>query len=228
MIVTIDGPVASGKSSVARLLAQRLGFYYINSGLLFRTCAYVLMRDGGYTSEQLRMLYDKQLAAIDWNQLHYVIDDGQEQIVYVHENITYALRDETVAQASSIAATNVGVRALVLAYERQLAQGRSCVIDGRDTGSVVFPNAEVKIYLSAVPEVRARRWQLDQEKRGVRLTIEQAMDDVMQRDVRDKKRAVAPLVIPPDATVIDTSVLSITQVVDVIEELVRACKNPSI
>jgi cytidylate kinase len=221
MIVTIDGPVASGKSTVARLLAQRLGCYYINSGLLFRTCAYVLMRDGGHTSEQLRMLSDAQLAGIDWHQLHYVVDDGREQIIYANENITYVLKDEAVAQAASIAATNAGVRALVLAYERQLAHGRSCVIDGRDTGSVVFPNAEVKIYLSAAPEVRARRWQLDQEKHGTRLTLKRALDDVMQRDVRDKKRAIAPLTVPHNATVIDTSALSIAQVVDAIELLVK-------
>jgi len=221
MIITIDGPVASGKSSVARLIAHDLGFFYINSGLLFRTYAYILMRDASLSAQQLARVSPSQIEAVDLDELRYVVENGTEQVLYRGENITHELRSEMVSQASSIVATNTVVRALILAYERFLAaQHESIVIDGRDTGSVVFPHAELKIYLTAQPAVRAKRWQLDQEKRGVKLTIEQALDEVNARDLRDKNRLIAPLIQPEDAHVIESSDLTIKEVVNKIKNLV--------
>lgn len=221
MIITIDGPVASGKSTIARALAHDLGFFYINSGLLFRAVAYVVMRDGQLRVEQLAQLDKKVLQSIDFAQVQYIIDAGHEQIFYRGENITSELKNDRVAQAASIVATNIAVRDLVLCYERALAARNSVVADGRDMGTIVFPDAAVKIYLTAAPEVRARRWQLDQDKRGNKLTVEQALDEVVSRDNRDKNRAIAPLCIPVDAPVIDSSVLSVKEVLDEIKKLVQ-------
>ena len=221
MIITIDGPVASGKSTIARALAHDLGFFYINSGLLFRAIAYIVMRDEPLRVEQLGMLTQKQLDGVDSAQLQYIIDAGHEQIFYRGENVTSELKSDRVAQAASIVATNVAVRELVLNYERALAVRTNIVADGRDMGTIAFPNAEFKIYLTAASEIRARRWQLDQDKRGNKLTIEQALDEVASRDNRDKNRAIAPLCIPVDAQVIDSSVLSVKEVLDEIKKLMQ-------
>ena len=225
MIITIDGPVASGKSSVARAVALEFNFFYINSGLLFRACAYILVHDRQIKFGQLSGLLHEQLVAlIDFDQLDYFFD-GQEQIRYAGENITYDLRADAVARAASIASTNPLLRDLVLAFERTLAVGRDVVVDGRDAGSVVFPQAEVKIYLTASTDVRAKRWQIDQEKRGNKLSFEQARSEISERDMRDTSRSNAPLVIPVGAVVIDSSHKIIKQVVNEIELLVKAVNN---
>ena len=221
MIITIDGPVASGKSTIARVIAQELGFFYINSGLLFRACAHILMRDGHLSVGQLARVSPDQLALIDFEQLHYVFDDGKEQVIYVGANITYELRSDVVALAASIIATNTVLRAIILSYERLLAtHNKQVIVDGRDSGSTVFPNAELKIYLTAKPMIRAKRWQLDQEKRGVKLSVTQALDEVNARDARDKNRSIAPLVQPEGAQVIDSSEFSIKEVVQEIKNLI--------
>jgi cytidylate kinase len=221
MIVTIDGPVASGKSTVARLVAHELGFFYINSGLLFRACAYILMRDGNLSNAQLARLTSDQILLVNFDELEYVLCDAHEQIMYKDENITPELRSEVVAFASSIIATNTIIRASILSYERFLAaQHKDIIIDGRDTGSVVFPQAELKIYLTACPEIRARRWQRDQEKQGTKLTGERALDEVNARDLQDKKRAVAPLMQPIDAHVIDSSDLTIKDVIMMLKKMI--------
>ena len=220
MIITIDGPVASGKSTIARLLARDLHFFYINSGLLFRALAYIVLRDEHMRIEQLARLTEQQIAGIDFAQLRYVVDAGHEQIFYKDENITSELKSDTVAQAASIVATNSAVRLLILEYERMLAAQSSVVADGRDMGTVVFPHADIKIYLTATPEVRAQRWQLDQEKRGNKLTFEQAIDEITSRDNRDKKRVVALLCVPAGAQVIDSSALSIKEVLAAIKKLI--------
>lgn len=225
MIITIDGPVASGKSSVARAVALELKFFYINSGLLFRACAYILVHNKQVKLGQLPDLSrDKLLALIDFGQLEYFFD-GQEQIRYVGENITYDLRADTIAQAASVASTNQALRDLILAFERQIAADSNIVVDGRDTGSVVFPQAEVKIYLTATVDVRAKRWQIDQEKRGNKLSFEQARSEITERDSRDANRSHAPLVVPVGAVTIDSSHKIIKQVVSEIELLVKSVNN---
>jgi len=224
VIITIDGPAASGKSTVSRSLAHDLHFFYINSGLLFRACAYILVHNKQVKFGQLPDLSrEKLLALIDFGQLEYFFD-GQEQIRYAGENITYDLRADIIAQAASVASTNQALRDLILVFERQIAADRNIVVDGRDTGSVVFPQAEVKIYLTASVDVRSKRWQLDQEKRGNKLTFDQARAEITERDTRDKNREHAPLRVSEHAHMIDSSKKMTKEVVDEIKLLVGAQK----
>lgn len=215
MIITIDGPTASGKSTVARAVAHRLSIYYLCSGLLFRGLAYILLRDKKYTLETIA-LCKRSDAVLMLNPLLFEYDyqDGKERIIFNSNDITPQLKNSVIDQASSLLSTNAYVRPLLIEYQRNIAERRSLVADGRDTGSVVFPQADYKFFLTASLQKRASRWQKDQEKRGTVFTLQQAIDKVNERDMRDSQRAIAPLVVPQDAIVIDSTNLSVEDVVN--------------
>jgi len=219
MIITIDGPVASGKSAVARLLAKKQGLYYINSGLLFRAIAYLLTDRCNIPVEQLvTFAHDPIISCIDARKLEYEYADGQESVIYDGQNITWFLKTSEIDHAASLAGTNPDIREIILQVERKLAENHNVVIDGRDTGSVVFPKADLKIYLTASPEIRAERWQNDQEKKGNSVSLSESLSEISQRDERDKTRLVAPLVKPVGAVIVDSSEKSIKDVVCQIEK----------
>jgi CMP/dCMP kinase len=218
MIITIDGPVNSGKSTIARMLAQKRGLFYINSGLLFRALAYVLTEICKIPLEQLVTLtHDQILKCFDLSRLEYMYQGNSESVLYDRNNISWHLKSQAIDHAASLIATNGDVREILLKLERSLAQLHDVVIDGRDTGSVVFPHADYKFFLTANPEVRALRWQRSQEKKGNRLPFDIALKEVNRRDERDKTRLTAPLIEPCDAVNIDSSDKSMDEVVKVIE-----------
>jgi len=222
MIITIDGPVASGKSTIARLVSKKYGFYYINSGLLFRALAYLLTEHCLIPVEQLVTLtYDQLIKCLDLRKFEYRYADDKEQIIYDGENITWFLKVPEIDHAASLAGTNPEIREIILQIERKLAENHDIVIDGRDAGSVVFPNAELKVYLTASSEIRAQRWQADQEKKGNKVSLPDAINEIKRRDERDKTRLVAPLVKPEDAVIIDNSNKSMEQVGVMIENLIE-------
>lgn len=222
MIITIDGPVASGKSSVARALAQQLGFYYLNSGMLFRALAYILVQKQHVPMAQLAGLSAQDLARyVDIQQVHYDYVGGQESVRYGTSDITAHLKNADIDQASSLLSANPAVREMVVMLEHQIANSRQIVIDGRDTGSVVFPHAELKIYLTASLHVRAYWWQQFMASKGLIFSDEAARQEVANRDERDTKRSIAPLVIPTGAIVIDSSNKSIADVVNEITVLIQ-------
>lgn len=213
MIITIDGPVASGKSTVARLLAEKLNYLYINSGLFFRAIAYQLIKEG-CTIEQLSLVSEQELhEKIEPDEIFYSFDGHSESVHYKSSNITPFLKHASMDQAASIIATNPAVRTVVLQLEHALAQKHNVVIDGRDTGSVVFPNAERKIFLTADLDTRTRRWLELQVKLGKTMPFDIAKEEIKTRDGRDRNRTIAPLTIPQNALIIDSSNLSIAQVV---------------
>ena len=218
MIITIDGPVASGKSAVARLLAHQRQLFYINSGMLFRAVAYLLTEKCHLPIEQLVTLtHDQIIQCLHVSKLNYVYQEGKEQILYDGENITWHLKTADMDHAASVAGTNPDIREILLKIERKLAEYHDIVIDGRDTGSVVFPEADVKIYLTASPEIRARRWQKDQAEKGNNFSLEETLQEINKRDERDKTRLVAPLVKPDKALVIDSSDKMLNEIVAQIE-----------
>ncbi|HBR71095.1 TPA: (d)CMP kinase [Candidatus Dependentiae bacterium] len=222
MIITIDGPVASGKSTLARLIAEKRGFFYINSGILFRALAYVLTEKCLIPIEQLVTLnHDQILACLDISQLQYHYDHGKESVLYDGENLTWHLKTPEVDHMASLIGTNPDVREILMRIERQLAREHDVVIDGRDTGSVVFPEAELKIYLTASSEVRAKRWQHDQAAKGNKVSLSDALKEINSRDERDKTRLVAPLVKPEGAVLIDDSNKSVSETVSDIIDLFR-------
>ncbi len=218
MIITIDGPVNSGKSTIARMLAKRKGMFYINSGLLFRALAYVLTEICNIPVEQLVTLtHDQILKCFDLSRLGYVYQGNSESVLYDGNNIMWYLKSPEIDHAASLIAINGDVREILLHLERKLAQSRDVVIDGRDTGSVVFPHADYKFFLTASPDVRAQRWQRSQEKKGNRLPLDIALKEVNRRDERDKTRLIAPLIEPCDAINVDSSDKSTDEVIKTIE-----------
>jgi cytidylate kinase len=224
MIVTIDGPTASGKSSTAKLLARRLGFYYLNSGLLYRAVAYLLMHDKGYTAEQLRVPEKQDLQdIIDVGRLSYTSDkDTSPRITFDGADITSYLKSIEIDRAVPIVSANPQVRQLLLNVQRAIGAQHDLVIDGRDTGTVVFPQAEFKFYLTAPLDIRARRWMRDQQAHGVSISFDEACKQVAQRDERDMTREIAPLRIPEDATVLDNGSVSLDETVDILYKKIHA------
>lgn len=223
MIITIDGPVASGKSSLARSVAQSLGFWYINSGILYRAVAYVALHEHQLTFEDLsRGISQAQLMdAINNLDYNWSAQSG-EVVFYKGASCTDRLKNPHIDRASSIIATQACVRTAILSWIRKLASKKDIVIDGRDTGTVVFPNADMKWYITASAQVRAGRWMRDQQSKGYAITFEQALESINQRDERDTNRAVAPLRIAEDAQVIDSSEMTQAQVLSVIEHALKS------
>ncbi len=208
MTITIDGPTASGKSSVALHVAQRLNALYINSGLLFRAVAYVLHAkhrlNESFTHQEIIQLFHS----------HEIVYTSlpAPQIDYQQKPITALLKTPPMDKASSIIATNPEVRVALLEYQRELANNFNVVADGRDCGTVVFPQAEHKFFITASLEVRALRWQKDHPE----IPLKDSKEILQERDTRDAMRSIAPLRPALDALIIDTSDMTIEDVVNTI------------
>jgi len=211
--ITIDGPVASGKSTMGRMLAKKLGYYYIYSGALYRALAYLLMHSKGYTPAQLHHPeMSDVLASLAPDKFIYSYDvESQERVFFDGTDITPYLKESVIDQGASIVSTDSAVRDEINKLIRLIAEKFDVVVDGRDAGTVIFPHASAKFYLTASLDVRARRWQGAQKKLGNTYTHEQSLQLLGERDKRDQGRKVAPLMIPDDAIVIDNSELDAEQ-----------------
>ncbi|VUZ83957.1 cytidylate kinase [Candidatus Methylomirabilis lanthanidiphila] len=216
LIVAIDGPVGAGKSTAARLLSRRLGYRYIDSGAMYRALSWKALRVGlDLNDEQaLRRLADNTsivLQSVDDRELIFV--DGQD--------VSRQIREREVEQATSRISTHPSVRCVMVAHQRQMAAQGGVVMDGRDIGTVVFPDAHVKFFLTARLEVRATRRYLETQAAGASRKIDQLAEDIQLRDTRDMSRRASPLRKAEEAVTIDTSDLAVSQVVDVMETEVR-------
>ncbi len=222
LTIAIDGPAGSGKSSVARQISAALGYLYLDSGAMYRAVALkaiersisfeeraleALARD---THIELRPPTPGQEAAGLKNR---VFLDGRE--------VTYEIRTADVAQAASRLATIAGVREVLVAEQQRAGAGGGVVMEGRDIGTVVFPRAELKIFLDAAPEVRAeRRWKEHQEK-GDSVKLPEVLEEVRERDKRDRERKVSPLVRAKDAVLVDNTAMGIEETARLIVMLAR-------
>lgn len=213
MIITIDGPSASGKSVISRILAQKIGYYYVGSGILYRAIAYLLVTHFAYTEETIETPSLGHISqCLDSDRFFYEYKNGHhERIFFDGCDITPYLKDSFFDKMASLVSMCSDVRNVVTHIQRDIAADYPVVVEGRDAGSVVFPDADIKFFLTALPQVRAERWRADQEKRGNRFTYEQAFAAICARDDRDKNRATDPMVIPDDAIIVDTSDLTIDQ-----------------
>ncbi len=215
-IVAIDGPAGSGKSTVARMLAKRLQFVHIDTGALYRGVAYLALKKGVPLNDEAAVVAAAQGAKLefrllpDGNLLHI---DG----TCVHRDI----RTEEVSRVSSQVSAYPGVRKLLLGLQRSLGQDGGIVLEGRDIGTVVFPAAEVKIFLTASIEARAKRRALELSAKGELVDLDRVKLEMAQRDKQDSERPISPLQQASDAVLVDTSTLSIESVLDRLELLVK-------
>jgi CMP/dCMP kinase len=211
MIITIDGPAVSGKSTLGRMLAKNLGYYYLYSGLLFRALAYLLINKGGYREDDLRNPHaDDVTKYLDPEKFIYQYNEQfKESVFFDGIDITPHLKNHFMDKMASIIGTNKSVRDFLANFQRHIAQKNpDIVVDGRDEGSIVFPAATIKFFLTALLEVRAERWRHEQKKIGNDVSQEQAMVMLRERDERDKNREADPLIIPDDAMIVDNSYAS--------------------
>ena len=222
MIVTIDGPAASGKSTAARLLARKLGIAYLDTGAMYRAVTLAGMRRGIDLADPRAIAQVARAVRIDLEPAAdglRVLLDGQD--------VTDAIRDNEVSRLSSHAASNADVRAVLVAAQQRVGrQWRSLVTEGRDQGSVVFPDADLKVYLDASEEVRARRRQAELAGRGKSLPFVQVLQEIRARDASDRSRDVGPLRVPDGAAVVDTTALAIHETLAKLLDLVRRAHKP--
>jgi cytidylate kinase len=216
MIVTIDGPAGAGKSSIARRLAERLGFQFLDTGAMYRAVALAALRRG---------LGDADAEAIARLADEIKVEMRHERTILDGEDVSAAIRTSDVSAAVYLAADNVAVRRRMVELQRQIAGERDTVTEGRDQGTVAFPRAECKIFLTASPEVRALRRHGELAARGERVTLDEVLAQQADRDRRDAERPVGALVKAADAVEVWTDGLSPDEVIDRLEAIVRGVKN---
>ena len=219
MIVTVDGPAGAGKSSAARALAQRLGFRFLDTGAMYRAVVYTAVQRGVDLEQpdELAALAQRLRIELDGRR---VLVDGQD--------VSQAIRSQELTGLVRHAADNVAVRQRLVERQRELAAGQDMVTEGRDQGTVAFPGAECKIFLTASPEERARRRFQELTARGEPATLADLLEQQNRRDREDTTRAVGRLVQAEDAIVVDTDGLDLTAVVDRLEQIVRELPLPGI
>ena len=209
-VIAIDGPSASGKGTIASRVARELGFHYLESGALYRLIALLSLREGTLDETRLAEI----AATMD-------VAFQEDEILLEDEDVTDKVRSEECGKRASEVARLPAVRQVLLRRQRAFRRPPGLVADGRDMGTVVFPDAPLKVFLTARPEIRAERRYKQLKEKGIDANLRALSRDLEERDERDAKRAVAPLVPAPDSQVLDSSALSVEAVVEQILELYR-------
>ncbi len=217
-IVAIDGPAGAGKSTVAELLAKELGYIRIDTGALYRAVAWSARRAGiGWDASARLGAFTKEL------NLTFVAGEGPAHLHIDGKDRSAEIREPEISEGASLVSRHAPVRKALLEMQRQLGAQGSVVMEGRDIGTVVFPNADIKIFLTASPEVRARRRVEELKSRGKDASFETTLDQIQRRDRQDTQRPEAPLRAAPDAAVVDTTSMELRDVVARLAEMVRTC-----
>ena len=216
LIIAIDGPVGSGKSTVARRVAETLGYAHLDSGAMYRAVGLKALRDGVPVN-----LPDRLGALAEAVRIDLVPRDGKLRVMLDGEDVTEKIRTPEVSHAASLVAVVPGVRHPMVMEQRRAGARGGVVMEGRDIGSVVFPHADLKIFLDASPEVRARRRQRELEEKGEPLGFAKVLSDVHERDRRDREREMSPLVRAADAVLVDNSAMDAEETARAIVLLAR-------
>lgn len=216
MKIAIDGPAGAGKSSIAKLVAKKLSFVYVDTGAMFRTVAYYFLSQGKDPS-------DAEMVTEECEKISISIEykDGAQHIFLDGTDVSTEIRQEEVGKNASVVAKNQAVRNRLLALQRQMAEKQDVIMDGRDIGTVVLPDAQVKIYLTASASVRAERRYKELVEKGKTCNLKKIEEDIIARDEQDMNREIAPLKQAEDAVLVDSSYMTIEEVVDKIIEIVE-------
>lgn len=201
MNIAIDGPSGAGKSTMAKRLAKELGFLYVDTGAMYRTISLYAWRKGIRSDERERIT--ALLPEIKLDMTYG--EDGTQQMLLNGENVTGLIRTPEISMYTSAASAIPAVRAFLMDSQRELGRTRNILMDGRDIGTVVLPDAQIKIFLTAAPEARAERRYKELVEKGEAVTYEEVLADVIQRDKNDSTRAIAPLRQAEDAVLVDTT-----------------------
>ena len=219
--VAVDGPAGSGKSTITKLVAKSLGFNYVDTGAMYRALTYNFLSNGLDELEEEKI---KELLSKTDFKVKYV--DGVQYVYVNDEEVSDKIRTAEVSKFTSLFAKSPAVRDFLIDTQRNLANTNNIIMDGRDIASVVLPNADVKIFLTASVEERARRRVLDFERQGIEnVDFEKVKEDIKARDWQDENRDIAPLIKVESATLIDTTSLTIDEVVEKMTELVKSVEK---
>ena len=215
--IAIDGPAGAGKSTIARRLARQLGYRYVDTGAIYRTVAYFMDLWGVSPKDVdgIARYIDELTVGIEYD------DNGVQHMIMNGMDVTEDIRSQDISQKASMVSAHAVVREMLLDMQREVARRFNVIMDGRDIGTVVLPDADVKIFLSASPEVRAKRRLLELQAQNRAATYEEVLRDIKERDYRDSHRKAAPLRQADDAVLLDTSDLSLEESVEAILNLIR-------
>lgn len=211
MNITIDGPGGSGKSTVAKLIAKKLSFSYLDTGAMYRAIAYYALKKGVSVEDEAKVI-----ALLENLDMKLWKENGIQQVSVNGENVTPYIREHNISMAASTISKIPAVRIKLVELQRKIASITDCIMDGRDCGSFVLPDADYKFYMTASSDVRAERRRKELALKGEEIPFDEIKKDIEARDKQDMTRKFAPLVIPEKAVVIDTSDMTIEQVVDLI------------
>jgi len=211
MIIAIDGPSGAGKSTLGKMLAKKLNLLYLDTGAMYRAVALAVTRAGVPYRD-----IDRIADIAESSEIDLVGEPDAMKVMLDGEDVSVDIRTLDAAQAASVVSTISEVRRIMVEHQRAIGEAarNGCVLEGRDIGSIVFPNADIKFFLTAKPEARARRRHTEDQLKGRVSTYEQTLAEINERDERDVSREDSPLTISDDAIVIDTSELDLTEVFD--------------
>ena len=214
--IAIDGPAGAGKSTIARRLAKELGYYYVDTGAIYRTVAYFLDLLGISPKDVdgVERYLDELTVEIEYDE------EGKQHMLMNGMDVTDDIRTQEISQKASLVSAHAIVRDMLLEMQREVARKHNVIMDGRDIGTVVLPKATVKIFLTASAEVRAKRRMDEMIAKGQKANYEQVLKDIQQRDYQDSHRAIAPLKQAKDAVLLDTSELDVEGVIAAMKKIV--------
>lgn len=217
--IAIDGPAGAGKSTIAKLAAQRLSFIYIDTGAMYRAIGLYVYRKGIPGTDEKAIAEAAEETEVS---IRYV--DAERHVYLNGEDVSEEIREEHIGSMASKVAAVFAVRKHLLALQRQIAEQSDIIMDGRDIGTCILPDADVKIYLTASDEVRAKRRFLELQQKGENVEFDTILADIRERDYRDTHREVAPLKQADDAVFLDTSDMTIEEAVEKIVALAKAAR----
>lgn len=219
MNIALDGPAGAGKSSIAKLVAKKLSFVYLDTGAMYRTIALYVLKNQIAPSDEAAVV-----AKLDDIEITLSHANGEQQIFLNGENVSKEIRKEEVGKTASVVAKYGKVREKLVSLQQKIASENDVIMDGRDIGTVVLPNAEVKIYLTAGSRVRAERRYKELQEKGETCDLDQIEKDIILRDEQDMNREISPLRQADDAVLVDSSDMSIEEVVNCLIDIVEKAK----